>query len=249
MFRSLTRKNDFKVVSYDRLQLYIGVLAFAMPLIMVYGSKILTGCDEPLDSLSAYYHTDMRNWFVGILAAVAFFLYSYNGEEVRDTISGVIAATAALMVAFFPTTLCDNFSENCQKTGYHLSNLNESNCTTICEPEIYSNSILHFSGAGIFFLTLIYFSFFLFVKSNTPKDQWSRTKWTSYWIHKVCGGIMIFVVMLIPINAFIVKDLFEGTNYILIIEWIALWAFGVSWFTKSLSSRQKIIALRKQMIK
>lgn len=239
MFEVLKQENEQKVVSYDKLQFIIGGLAFAIPLVMVYGSKYLTECPETLDSLSAYYHTDMRNWFVGILCCVAFFLFAYNGYEKRDSIAGTIAAIGALMVAFFPTGLCDNIFDNCQWNTFSLTQLDASICANVCGSEVYTNSTIHFAGAGIFFASLIYFSLVLFVQSETPRSQWDAARWRHYWTHKICGGFMLIAVLIIPINTFLLNDFFKGTNYILDIEWIALWAFGVSWFTKALRERKK----------
>jgi len=241
MFKALNQENDQKVVSYDKLQFLIGVLAFAIPLVMVFGSKYLTGCPEILDSISAYYHTDMRNWFVGILCCVAFFLFAYNGYERRDSIAGTVAAIGALIVAFFPTSICDNLFDNCQLDTFSLTQLDASKCANFCGSEVYTNVAVHFSGAAIFFATLIYFSLVLFVQSDTDKSEWDNTKWRHYWTHKICGTVMLLAVLMIPLNAFVFNDFLKGTNYILDIEWIALWAFGVSWFTKALREREKRI--------
>lgn len=241
MFEVLNQENDHKVVSYDKLQFIIGILAFAIPLVMVFGSKYLTECPETLDSISAYYHTDMRNWFVGILCCVAFFLFAYNGYELRDSIAGTVAAVGALLVAFFPTGVCDNIFDNCQLNSFSLTQLDISKCADVCGAEVYTNSTVHFTGAAIFFATLIYFSLVLFVQSDTPKSEWDKAKWRYYWTHKICGTFMLVAVLMIPLNAFILNDLFEGTNYILDIEWLALWAFGISWFTKALYERRRRI--------
>ena len=79
----------------------IGILAFLFPLILYLGGRYFANCNEALPSLSSYYHTGMRNWFVGILSAVAFFLFCYQGEECRDLVAGKLAAIIALGIAFY----------------------------------------------------------------------------------------------------------------------------------------------------
>src|SRR5687768_1056650 len=38
-------------------------------------------------SMSAYYHTSMRNWFVGLLFAVGGMLYLYKGFSMRENVA------------------------------------------------------------------------------------------------------------------------------------------------------------------
>ena len=52
----------------------IGVL---LPIVLVGGNRVVFGQSDLLPSLSGYYHSDMRNWFVGSLWAIGSGLLVY----------------------------------------------------------------------------------------------------------------------------------------------------------------------------
>ena len=64
------------VFSYLALRKSIGFLAIALPFVVSLGALIFfqTGLQK---SISSYYHTDMRDVFVGTLCVIGFFLLSY----------------------------------------------------------------------------------------------------------------------------------------------------------------------------
>ncbi|MGB0789115.1 MAG: hypothetical protein ACPGQR_06225, partial [Marinirhabdus sp.] len=77
--KALQNKNDL-VVSYLTLRNAIGIIGIALPIVLLLGSVALFECDELHQSISHYYHTRMRNVFVGALCAVALFLFCYKGS-------------------------------------------------------------------------------------------------------------------------------------------------------------------------
>ena len=105
------KNNDFNkrqnhrtmVISYLSLRKAVGILGVAFPIVMAVGYWIAGG-EGIRGSISSYYHTDMHDLFVGLLCAVALFLFSYTGYEKKDNIAGDLAAIFALGVAFFPTS-------------------------------------------------------------------------------------------------------------------------------------------------
>ncbi len=105
------KNNDFNerqnprtmVISYLSLRIAVGILGIAFPIIMAAGYWIAGG-EGIRTSISSYYHTGMRDLFVGILCAVALFLFSYIGYEKKDNVAGDLAAIFALGVAFFPVS-------------------------------------------------------------------------------------------------------------------------------------------------
>jgi hypothetical protein len=62
---------------------------------------------QPLSSISAYYYTGAVAALVGILVALAVFLFTYRGYDNEysrlDRAAAIIAGVAAVLVAFFPT--------------------------------------------------------------------------------------------------------------------------------------------------
>ncbi len=105
------KNNDFNerqnprtmVISYLSLRIAVGILGIAFPIVMAAGYWIADG-EGIRTSISSYYHTGMRDLFVGILCAVALFLFSYIGYEKKDNVAGDLAAIFALGVAFFPVS-------------------------------------------------------------------------------------------------------------------------------------------------
>ena len=90
------------VISYLALRRAVGILGVAFPFILVIG-YLIAGGHGIRYSISSYYHTPVGDIFVGVLCAVALFLFSYTGYDKRDNITGDLAGIFALGVAFFPT--------------------------------------------------------------------------------------------------------------------------------------------------
>jgi len=89
---------ELKVFDYHTLRGMVGLIAFAIPIVVLIFSS------ESKNSISAYYYTESRDLFVGMLCIVGAFLFAYNGHDTIQMISSKVAAFAALGVALFPTT-------------------------------------------------------------------------------------------------------------------------------------------------
>jgi hypothetical protein len=158
----------------------------------------------------------MRNLYVGILCAIALFLFSYKGYDRIDSIAGNLACIFALLIAFFPTSVTEPL--------------------TPCILSPYENKIsssIHFFSAGGFFVILAYFSIFLFTKKE-PKPTKMKLKRNK--IYRICGYI-IFGCILIMAVIFLLERLNRGQGLkkydpIIWLETLALWAFGISWLVK-----------------
>ena len=123
---------DSRTFDYHWLRAFVGVIAIAIP-IVVWGR---VGCR--LDSISAYYHTNARDYFVGLLFIVGSFLFAYNGTSAVQAVLSKFGGLAAWAVAMFPT--------RCQP--------GDSSCIN-CIAEAFP--ILHYVGAVGLFGVLIYF--------------------------------------------------------------------------------------------
>jgi hypothetical protein len=132
------------LVSYLTLRRAIGVLGVSLPVVLALWAFALCGCLEIQPSISDYYSLRTRDAFVGILFAIAWFLFAYRGFDRRDDMAGNLACLFALGVALFPNS------------GTSLE------------------KVLHFGSALAMFLVLAYFSLFLFTKSGgspTPEKR------------------------------------------------------------------------------
>ena len=210
------KKKDPRLISYVTLRRSVGVLGVAFPIVLLVGSVVCGECNEVQSSISAYYHTNMRNLFVGILSAIALFMFAYKGYEKQDAIAGILAGLFALGVAFFPTSVTE---------------------LTNCIPRPIDNQIistLHFASAAGLFLVLSFFSIFLFTKTTEKKP--GKMKKRRNRLYRICGIVMLVSIALI-LSYSICNSRYgcEGLKKIDPVFWlesIALWAFGLSWLTK-----------------
>ena len=198
-------KESSLVVSYLALRKALGVLGIALPFILYLGALIIfqTGLQS---SISYYYHTGMRDVLVGTLVAIGIFLFSYKGY-IGDAIYGKLACVFAIGVALFP----------CKPAG-PVPNI------------VRTINTFHLFFTIAFFLTLIYFSYFLFTKSDQkelPKKKQQRNK-----VYKTCGILMTICVLGIVISFFLPSAMAWLGSPIFWFETGAILAFGVSWFTK-----------------
>lgn len=202
-----SNKNEESLVfSYLQLRKTIGILGIFLPIILFFGALIIfnTGLQS---SISQYYHTYMGDVLVGTLCAFGVFLYSYKGYS-GDAIYAKLASILAIGIALFPTI--------------------DDGSKTYIAPFI---GILHVVFTIAFFSMLIYFSYFLFTKSDKkvlPKKKLQRNR-----VYKTCGILMAICILGIIIYSLFpsVKD-FLGDNLVFWLESVAIWSFGVSWFTK-----------------
>jgi heme/copper-type cytochrome/quinol oxidase subunit 4 len=209
----------------------IGILAFLLPIIVVFGSLWFDDCTELLGSISAYYHSGSRDVFVGMLSALAFAFFAYQGypteERLSDKMLGNITALFALGVAFFPTSIDGSETNSC---------INELNT------HLYSK--LHYFSAVMLFISLAYFSLFRFTKFNAKHSYWDKAhrheipaeKLKDIYIYILCGG-MIVICLLCAMLYFVLFDGNSRTSYkfikpIFILETIMIYSFGVAWLIK-----------------
>lgn len=207
--KTATDKKDAKayIISYNTLRRAVGILGISLPLILVVGSVALDKENHILNSISSYYHTSMGNGFVGILCAVALFMFSYLGYDYKDNIAGHLAGLFALGIAFFPNNTC--------------------------HPETLINK-LHLTSAILFFCTLIYFSLGLFPKSDKDKKEWEQPKKDRNTVYYTCGFTMAGAILTIAVYMIWFKDIqwLKKLDPVFWLETIALVAFGISWLTK-----------------
>lgn len=197
----MKKRYDVRLVSYLTVRSAIGLLGIIFPLVLAANSYF---CGRPLEeSISDYYSTNLGDVFVGILTAIAMFLFSYRGyEKELDNVLTNVAAGAALLVAFFP---CNETLTSC----------------VVCKERGFSgafNSAVHNIGATIFFLSLSVLLIFYFAKS----DHVLKNR-----IYRVCGVIMLLCVAYCYVALKVLGD-----NRIFIPESLALFAFGFAWMVK-----------------
>ena len=200
----LIEKFSRHTYSYWTLRKAVGWIGLLLPFVLMLGGFLIFKEKLVESSISYYYHTGMRDVFVGALCAVALFLFFYSGFNKWDDWAGNLGGLFALGVAWFPTT----------KSG----------------PEDWAG-IVHLVCAILFFLTLASFSLFLFTKTEKGKRPRGRKKKRNL-IYIICGIIMLACLIVILVYKILMKDSTYETSFVYWGETIALVAFGISWLTK-----------------
>ena len=192
-------------VSYLTMRKVVGILGMLLPIVMVVGTFLFTFQLDLRASISAYYDSVMGPAFAGILFVVGWFLFAYKGHDQRDDKAGDRACLFAMGVAIFP----------------HQS------ATHAWVPWI------HFASATLLFLTLAYFSYFLFTETGKDGTPTSEKLWRNK-IYRACGvGIVLFIALIGLYKALGLEDTgLAALKPVLVLEAFALWAFGFSWFVK-----------------
>jgi hypothetical protein len=194
-------KNDF-VISYMELRRTIGIVGMSMPFILIVGAWVFFSIGLQI-SLSAYYDTPMRDISVGLMFFLSGFLWSYRGYDRRDAIAGKLASIFGLLSVIFPLP----------KDPAQLGIIGG----------------LHNILAGLFFLTLIYFSGYLFTKSRTGTPV-TPQKLLRNRIYRVCA-VMMGVSLVVGLTLHFTPG-FASFRPLLWGETLATEAFGIAWFVK-----------------
>lgn len=190
----------------------IGYLGLLLPSILLGLAAIRETPPLPrggiLDSVSDYYYSGAVAAFVGILFALAWFLFTYRGYEGQraDRVAGFVGGLAALGVAFFPTGPPGGLPELPWWSG--------------------TTRVIHYVSATVLFLTFIVFSLWLFRKTDVPEGMElpPDKRWRNR-VFLVCGLVMIAGVLWAASSLVTDRPIFWP-------EVIALLAFAVSWLVK-----------------
>jgi uncharacterized membrane protein len=93
---------------------------------------------------------------------------------------------------------------------------------------------VHFISAALLFLTLAYYSYFLFTLSD--QDEPGEMKRFRNRIYRTCGVLIVVFIGLLLVynvaNRITGTTLLAGLKPVLVLETLILWAFGFSWFVK-----------------
>ncbi|MBV6472441.1 MAG: hypothetical protein JPMHGGIA_00697 [Saprospiraceae bacterium] len=200
------------IISYMTLRKAVGVLGMVMPIVLAIGYLIAGGGAEIKGSISHYYHSPMRDFFVGLLCAVGLFMFCYKGPEKVDGIAGNLAGIFAIGTALLPTY----------------------NGDTPVDAVAALIGQFHLAAATALFLVLSYFSLCLFTKTK-PDQPPGRMKLRRNRVYRICGFAILVFLALIALYLVLLKGRMpwlDQAKPVFWLETLALWAFGFSWLTK-----------------
>ncbi len=197
-------------ISFLTMRKIIGILGILLGFIVVLGGLLSSSFEN---SISRYYHTNMRDIIVGTLVATAVFLFAYKGYERIDNIVTNLLGIFALGIALFP----------CQPA---LTPEIGARFSFLVLPISFSNTI-HMISATAFFALLIFNDLVLFTKTS---GEMTAQKIKRNRVYKTCA-LFIALGYLVAASQIIFPILATGPT-ILIAEVIMLVAFGVAWLVK-----------------
>ena len=214
----LTR--DDVVRSYYRIRQTLGWLGLILPVLLIAGGYASQGTIEP--SISDYYHTLMRDAFVGTMTAIGLFLITYPGhsrvagEHVSDDVVTTIAGFAAFGLAYLPNEVRTNANLLGSVTQQVLGHK--------------AAAVGHYASAILFLLALAAMCLRKFARTaNTSRRR----------IFRACGWTIVAMTVAVIIASALrlqgpqaARQFVTGSMLILWFEAIAIWAFALAWLVK-----------------
>lgn len=197
------------VLSYLGVRRAIGVSGLLLPVLL--GPVGLLFGIEIQDNMSSYYHTPLRDIFVGTLCAIGIFLFCYQGYDRVENWTANIGAASALGVALFPLDAGSDPLVQRSIVGY-----------------------FHTVSGGVFFLTLAFYSLYHFPRdSSLDREPHSRER---NFVYRASGIIILLSTLGMGGYLFLLADVWKATanDYHLLfwLEWVAVWSFAAAWLAK-----------------
>jgi hypothetical protein len=211
------------VRSYLMMRVFIGALGVALPLMVVFVDWRLGGEPVPQDSLSAYYYSGARELFVGVLSAIAVFLFTYRvAERHLDNWLSLFAGVAVLAVVLFPTGRPAHVDDE-------LTPFQDWAGESVVES-------IHFVAAAAFIGSLAVISLFFGVREGARPPRQGMRRSRRFWqrFHWLMASAIMAAVLMIAVASWTEWLPWEPRYWLLLGEWIAVWAFAASWLWKGL---------------
>ncbi len=216
------KKGSPLILNYLNIRKFVGILAMSIPFI-VYLVELLAFNKGLQPSISLYYHTEMKWFFILALSAIGFFLFFYRGYDDIEDKWAKIAGILAILTAFFPALpkdsnikIFDVIKEIVQAVPIDQKILFS----------VIADTVHKVSASGMF-LIIAWFSYFRFTKSN---GELTNEKKIRNNIYRFCGLAMAATILFMFLSMVLKVDLIKNT--IFWGEAAALFFFGLSWMVK-----------------
>jgi len=192
-------------LTYLDLRKAIGIIGITLPFVLVLGKMLIDGGGLQ-SSLSAYYYTSTRNYFIGAMCAMGVFLISYRYGSKSDWANRLtnLASLAAIGVGLFPTA-----PKHATDAQLRLSQV-------------------HAISAATFFIVLGFVSFFLFTSNQTKQERFRHED----WVYRGCGLTMWGSIIALGVSNASFASAASDHRLLLILETLMVLAFGTSWLVK-----------------
>ena len=224
----------------------VGWIGTLLPVVLLIGNTISSTAPRP-DSMSGYYYTDMRNIFVGTLCALGVFLAAYEGYDDVDRWITNVAGFGAIDVALCPAkpAVCVGGAGACPA----------SSVTRLSASQQVAGDI-QLVLAAVTFIALGLMAVRFAKGGMTPPGHGIRgqiryglgfgkpsegcqpQQYTEdNVVYRVSGVTIMFCVILAALTNLLPASVNAHWPLLFIIEAVAVFAFGVSWFVKGRTVR------------
>ena len=209
---ALSKSTHTLVVSYLGVRQAIGAVGLILPVVLGPVGWLAFGI-EIQDNMSSYYHTSLRDEFVGALCAIGIFLFCYRGYDWIEGWTANLGGISALGVALFPLDANSDPLHQRSAIGY-----------------------MHSISGGVFFLTLAFYSLYHFPSSQEQKREAASHEGHRDFIYRASGVVILLSMVAMGGYLFLLPDgwkrRFNDYHFLFWMEWVAVWSFAASWLTK-----------------
>jgi hypothetical protein len=212
MIDQMSNSTRTLVLSYQSVRRAIGAIGLVLPLILGPVGWLVFDI-EIQDNISSYYHTVLRDVFVGSMCAIGIFLFCYRGYDWIESWTANFGCLSALGVALFP--LDANSDPLLQKSvvGY-----------------------LHTLSGGVFFSTLAFYSLYHFPSAKDNDQEIAPHIAERNFIYRSSGAVILLSMVAMGAYLFLLpadlKHWCNEYNFLFWMEWVAVWSFAAAWLTK-----------------
>ena len=212
MITNLPEKTQSLVVSYIGIRRAIGISGLVLPIMLgPFGWLVLD--IEIQDNMSSYYHTPLRDVFVGTLCAIGIFLFCYQGHDRVENWTANIGCISALGLALCPL---DSYSDPLDQRSLV--------------------GFLHTASGGAFFLAFAFYSLYHFPTSKDKVEEPEPHEQQRNLVYRASGVVILLSMLAMGAYLFLIPENWQQFcnryNVLFWLEWVALWAFAGAWLTK-----------------
>lgn len=239
--------------AFENVSRAVGFIAIALPVGCLLAALIgIIPPDDIQNSISHFYFTPiMGDFFVGCLffnGILLMFMFHTNGKPVpgwkrlslTESFLMRFAGFAAIMIALFPTNGASDSYGSQELIRVFVSGETGSPLFGIETLGWIAEWNLHYIFALLMFLTLAYFTTFVFTRDHTtargtPETPPSDRKLRRNTYYRVLGVAIAVSIALIGLGSsgwVVSSETWDRVNGTFIFEAIALLAFGFAWLIK-----------------
>lgn len=222
---------DAHASAYHRVRIALGLLGFALPLLLALTGLLVDGRVQP--SISDFFHTSARDLFVGGLTAIAVFLVTHQGLGCADgdkkcrsrlgAVFAMLAGISALGVALVP---------------------NEAEAVTTLSQELLGLQrapALHYGSATLFYLMMSLTCLMIYARQTTGWEKrfhkaMGWTVWSAGW------AVMLLTYWKRGGAGPELQAFTEANNLIFWDESLGVWAFCLSWLVQAHMEYKRAVA-------